>query len=94
MTSLVVMTVPPADRTLPPATCDFIRISTRRQTLDHSPALPARLPYIPPVLARVQPYLLSGIDALPCEVEFDFDNISTGTKELIVGLPDAGGGDV
>jgi magnesium chelatase family protein len=42
------------------------------------------------VLARVQSYLLSGIDALPCEVEVDFDNTSTDTRELIVGLPDAG----
>lgn len=46
--------------------------------------------YTPPVLARVQSYLLSGIDALPCEVEVDFDNTSTDTRELIVGLPDAG----
>ncbi len=42
------------------------------------------------MLARVQSYLLSGIDALPCEVEVDFDNTSTDTRELIVGLPDAG----
>ncbi|MCC6230646.1 MAG: hypothetical protein IT432_15660 [Phycisphaerales bacterium] len=46
------------------------------------------------MLARVQSYLLSGIDALPCEVEVDFDNTSTDTRELIVGLPDAGVGDV
>ncbi len=47
------------------------------------------------MLARVQSYLLQGIDALPCEVEVDHDRgaaASTsdgGTKATVVGLPDA-----
>lgn len=40
------------------------------------------------MLARVQSSILSGIDALPCEVEVDFDHAGT-AKETIVGLPDA-----
>lgn len=42
------------------------------------------------MLARVQSYLLQGIDALPCEVEVDFDIADMGgEKQMIVGLPDA-----
>ncbi|MEO0717185.1 MAG: magnesium chelatase domain-containing protein, partial [Planctomycetota bacterium] len=40
------------------------------------------------MLARVQSYLLQGIDALPCEVEVDLDSRGL-DKETIVGLPDA-----
>jgi len=40
------------------------------------------------MLARVQSSILSGIDALPCEVEVDFDHAGS-NKETIVGLPDA-----
>ncbi len=40
------------------------------------------------MLARVQSYLLQGIDALPCEIEIDLDNRSF-NKDTIVGLPDA-----
>src|SRR5687768_4759247 len=40
------------------------------------------------MLARVQSYLLQGIDALPCEVEVDFD-VGGIEKPVIVGLPDA-----
>lgn len=40
------------------------------------------------MLARVQSYLLEGIDALPCEVEVDL-NESDIRREMIVGLPDA-----
>lgn len=39
------------------------------------------------MLARVQSYLLQGIDALPCEVEVDFD-IAEEAKQTVVGLPD------
>src|SRR4051812_1737820 len=43
------------------------------------------------MLARVQSYLLQGIDALPCEVEVDFDPVDMGkeARQLVVGLPDA-----
>src|SRR5690606_31645060 len=53
------------------------------------------------MLARVQSYLLQGIDALPCEVEIDLDEsagagldalgggMGGGRKQMIVGLPDA-----
>jgi len=43
------------------------------------------------VLARVQSYLLQGIDALPCEVEVDLDDrvSNENARTLIVGLPDA-----
>jgi magnesium chelatase family protein len=41
------------------------------------------------MLARVQSYLLSGIDALACEVEIDFDRADSDKPSLIVGLPDA-----
>lgn len=46
------------------------------------------------MLARVQSYLLSGIDALPCEVEVDYDEgaaLPEGGKRApqVVGLPDA-----
>ena len=40
------------------------------------------------MLARVQSYLMEGIDAHPCEVEVDL-NESEMRKEMIVGLPDA-----
>ncbi len=40
------------------------------------------------MLARVQSYLLQGIDALPCEVEVDFDDTQTDNDGLVVGLPD------
>jgi magnesium chelatase family protein len=46
------------------------------------------------MLARVQSYLLQGIDALPCEVEVNFEERdnpdSNGPFAVIVGLPDAG----
>jgi magnesium chelatase family protein len=42
------------------------------------------------MLARVQSYLLQGIDALACECEVDTDiGTTTETRPLIVGLPDA-----
>ena len=44
------------------------------------------------MLARVQSYLLQGIDALPCEVEVDFDledGPGTQPRHTVVGLPDA-----
>jgi magnesium chelatase family protein len=40
------------------------------------------------MLARVQSYLLQGIDALPCEVEVDTDLANNETKQFIVGLAD------
>jgi magnesium chelatase family protein len=40
------------------------------------------------MLARVQSYLMLGVDALPCEVEIDFDD-TQGDKQTVVGLPDA-----
>ncbi len=40
------------------------------------------------MLARVRSSLLQGIDALPCEVEVDFDPTAI-EKQLVVGLPDA-----
>ncbi len=41
------------------------------------------------MLARVQSFLLQGIDAQPCEVEVDLDETGE-RKEAVVGLPDAG----
>lgn len=41
------------------------------------------------MLARVQSYLLQGIDALPCEVEVDVDVGTQTDRPIIVGLPDA-----
>ena len=40
---------------------------------------------------RIQSYLLQGIDALPCEVEIDFNDqvVDTECRAIIVGLPDA-----
>jgi magnesium chelatase family protein len=40
------------------------------------------------MLARVESYLLQGIDAHPCEVEVDFD-LGQDTRNVVVGLPDA-----
>lgn len=40
------------------------------------------------MLARVQSFLLSGIDALPCECELDVDETGM-NKSTVVGLPDA-----
>lgn len=46
------------------------------------------------MLARVQSFLLQGIDAVPCEVEVSHDefalNSDSGPKTIVVGLPDAG----
>ncbi|MFO0832963.1 MAG: YifB family Mg chelatase-like AAA ATPase [Phycisphaerales bacterium] len=42
------------------------------------------------MLARVQSYLLTGIDALPCEVEVDVDeSVLPPARSVVVGLPDA-----
>lgn len=41
------------------------------------------------MLSRVQSYLLHGIDALPCEVEVDYDDTEMNGDGAIVGLPDA-----
>jgi magnesium chelatase family protein len=41
------------------------------------------------MLARVQSYLLHGIDALPCEVEVDLDEAHEIRAPVVVGLPDA-----
>lgn len=43
------------------------------------------------MLARVQSFLLAGIDALPCEVEVDYDDTASLERAItvIVGLPDA-----
>ncbi len=41
------------------------------------------------MLARVQSYLLQGIDALPCEVEVDLDQFEMKKEHTVVGLPDA-----
>ncbi len=41
------------------------------------------------MLARVRSSLLQGIDALPCEVEVDYDPTAIDRFPLIVGLPDA-----
>ncbi len=41
------------------------------------------------MLSRVQSYLLAGIDALPCEVEVEFDNKDEKDSATVVGLPDA-----
>src|SRR5438067_1471290 len=43
----------------------------------------------PPMLARVQSYLLEGIDARSCEVEIDIDESIMDPKNIVVGLPDA-----
>ncbi len=40
------------------------------------------------MLARVQSYLLQGIDALPCEVEVDLDQFEQKKEHIVVGLPD------
>lgn len=40
------------------------------------------------MLARVQSYVLHGIDALPCEVEIDCDLRDNDSKATVVGLPD------
>lgn len=40
------------------------------------------------MLARVQSYLMLGVDALPCEIEIDLDD-TQGDKQTVVGLPDA-----
>lgn len=37
----------------------------------------------------MQSYLLQGIDALPCEVEVDLDQLEQEKKQVVVGLPDA-----
>lgn len=42
------------------------------------------------MLARVQSFLLEGIDAVSCEVEVDADETGFGDRPMIVGLPDAG----
>lgn len=47
------------------------------------------------MLARIQSFLLQGIDASPCEVEVDHDGTASnsetgGPRVIIVGLPDAG----
>ncbi len=39
--------------------------------------------------ARLQSFLLHGVDALPCEVEVDLDPDDQKERELVVGLPDA-----
>lgn len=41
------------------------------------------------MLARVQSYLLQGIDALVCEVEIDHDETAIDARPVVVGLPDA-----
>jgi magnesium chelatase family protein len=41
------------------------------------------------MLARVQSFVLTGIDASPCEVEVDYSDVGL-EKQHIVGLPDAG----
>ena len=41
------------------------------------------------MLARVQSFVLQGIDAVACEIECDID-LAGQQKELIVGLPDTG----
>jgi len=40
------------------------------------------------MLARIQSFVLQGIDAIPCEVEVDLDVVGL-EKQTIVGLPDA-----
>ncbi|MCK6478347.1 MAG: ATP-binding protein [Phycisphaerales bacterium] len=45
------------------------------------------------MLSGVHSYVLQGIDALPCEVELDLDDVATpdeSRKSTIVGLPDTG----
>jgi magnesium chelatase family protein len=39
--------------------------------------------------ARLQSFLLHGVDALPCEVEVDLDDMDQKERETVVGLPDA-----
>jgi magnesium chelatase family protein len=41
------------------------------------------------MLARVQSFLLAGIDGLPCEVEVDYDDTAMDKAPVVVGLPDA-----
>lgn len=41
------------------------------------------------MLASISAYLLQGIDALPCEVEVDYDMGGINERATIVGLPDA-----
>ncbi|HYF14295.1 MAG TPA: YifB family Mg chelatase-like AAA ATPase [Phycisphaerales bacterium] len=41
------------------------------------------------MLARVPSYLLTGIDASPCEVEVDYDQSDLQQRPVVVGLPDA-----
>ncbi len=41
------------------------------------------------MLARIQSFLLHGIDALHCEVEVDFDEKGIDQRPVVVGLPDA-----
>ncbi|MFN0132154.1 MAG: YifB family Mg chelatase-like AAA ATPase [Phycisphaerales bacterium] len=41
------------------------------------------------MLASISSYLLQGIDALPCEVEVDYDMGGINERATIVGLPDA-----
>lgn len=73
--------------------------SDPRKTVNQRPiGYPGRLPFgyaLPPMLARIQSYLLQGIDASPCEVEVDHDETASngndgGPRVIIVGLPDAG----
>ncbi|MGE3109595.1 MAG: YifB family Mg chelatase-like AAA ATPase [Phycisphaerales bacterium] len=40
------------------------------------------------MLARVRSFLLQGIDALPCEVEVDYDESAVNQRSTVVGLPD------
>ncbi len=40
------------------------------------------------MLARVRSFLLQGIDALPCEVEVDYDDRAENARSTVVGLPD------
>lgn len=42
-----------------------------------------------PMLARLQSFVLQGIEARPCEVEIDADDTGIDAKAVIVGLPDA-----
>jgi magnesium chelatase family protein len=41
------------------------------------------------MLARLQSFVLQGIEARPCEVEIDADDTGIDAKAVIVGLPDA-----
>ena len=40
------------------------------------------------MIAKVQSFVLRGVDALPCEIEADIDH-SQNNRIIIVGLPDA-----